>query len=159
MRQLRNWPITLTTVHAGSAAILEAACREKGDLKILAVTVLTSLDQDDLREMGIQTDVHELVLARAGQAIETGCDGIVASGLEAHALRASLGRGPLIVTPGIRPAGNRPADDQKRVVTVEQALRNGADYIVVGRPIRNAPDPYEAAMQIQGMIEGLFLSG
>jgi orotidine-5'-phosphate decarboxylase len=159
VRQLRNWPITLTTVHAGSAAILEAACREKGDLRILAVTVLTSLDQEDLREMGIQTDVHELVLARAGQAVEIGCDGVVASGLEAHALRAGLGAGPLIVTPGIRPAENRPADDQKRVVTVEQALRNGADYLVVGRPIRNAPDPYEAAMQIQGMIEGLFLSG
>ena len=159
VRQLRNWPITLLTVHAGSTTILEAACREKGDLQILAVTVLTSLDQNDLQEMGIQTDVHELVLARARRAVEIGCDGVVASGLEAHTLRAGLGAGPLIVTPGIRPAENRPADDQKRVVTVEQALRNGADYLVVGRPIRNAPDPYEAAMQIQGMIEGLFLSG
>jgi orotidine-5'-phosphate decarboxylase len=159
VRRLRDWPITLTTVHAGSSAILEAACREKGDLQILAVTVLTSLNQDDLREMGIQTDVHELVLSRARKAVECGCDGLVASGLEAHALRAHLGPAPLIVTPGIRPVENRPADDQKRVVTVEQALRNGADYIVVGRPIRNASDPYEAAMQIQGMIEGLFLSG
>ena len=159
VRQLRNWPITLTTVHAGSAAILEAACREKGDLQILAVTVLTSLDQEDLRQMGIQRDVHELVLARAAQALESGCDGVVASGQEAHGLRRSLGKDFLIVTPGIRPAENRPADDQKRVVTVEQALRNGADYLVVGRPIRNAPDPYEAAMQIQGTIEGLFLSG
>jgi orotidine-5'-phosphate decarboxylase len=158
VRRLRDWPITLTTVHAGSPAILEAACREKGDLKILAVTVLTSLNQDDLREMGIQTDVHELVLSRARTAVACGCDGLVASGLEAHALRASLGPAPLIVTPGIRPAESRPADDQKRVVTVEQALRNGADYLVVGRPIRNAPDPYDAAMQIQGMIEGLFLS-
>ena len=121
--------------------------------------MLTSLSQEDLRDMGIQTEVHELVLARARQAIELGCDGVVASGLEAHALRASLGAKPLIVTPGIRPAENRPADDQKRVVTVEQALRNGADYIVVGRPIRNAADPYEAALQIQGTIEGLFLSG
>ena len=159
VRQLRNWPITLTTVHAGSAAILEAACREKGDLQILAVTVLTSLDQEDLRQMGIQRDVHELVLARAAQALESGCDGVVASGQEAHGLRQSLGKDFLIVTPGIRPAENRPADDQKRVVTVEQALRNGADYLVVGRPIRNAPDPYEAAMQIQGTIEGLFLGG
>ena len=108
--------------------------------------------------MGIQGDVHEVVLARARQAVDLGCDGVVASGLEAHALREHLGGKPLIVTPGIRPAENRPADDQKRVVTVEQALRNGADYIVVGRPIRNAPDPYEAAMQIQGVIEGLFLS-
>jgi orotidine-5'-phosphate decarboxylase len=158
VRRLRDWPITLTTIHAGSAAILEAACREKGDLKILAVTVLTSLSQEDLRAMGIHGDVHEVVLARARQAVDLGCDGLVASGLEAHALRESLGEAPLIVTPGIRPAENRPADDQKRVVTVEQALRNGADYIVVGRPIRNAPDPYEAAMQIRGVIEGLFLS-
>ncbi|HEY0515319.1 MAG TPA: orotidine-5'-phosphate decarboxylase [Thermoanaerobaculia bacterium] len=159
VRQLRRWPITFTTVHAGSTAILEAACREKGDLRILAVTVLTSLNQEDLREMGFQEEVHELVLSRARRAVEIGCDGLVASGLEAHALRESLGAGPLIVTPGIRPAENRPADDQKRVVTVEQALRNGADYIVVGRPIRNAADPYAAAMQIQGTIEGLFLSG
>jgi orotidine-5'-phosphate decarboxylase len=159
VRQLRNWPITLTTVHAGSAAILEAASREKGDLKILAVTVLTSLNQEDLHQMGIRTDVHQLVLARAAQALEAGCDGVVASGLEAHTLREGLGNDLLIVTPGIRPAENRPVDDQKRVVTVEQALRNGADYIVVGRPIRNAPDPYEAAMQIQGTIEGLFISG
>jgi orotidine-5'-phosphate decarboxylase len=156
VRQLRNWPITLTTVHAGSAAILEAACREKGDLRILAVTVLTSLDQEDLREMGFQTDVHQLVLARARRAVEIGCDGVVASGLEAHALRQSLGAGPLIVTPGIRPAENRPADDQKRVVTVEQALRNGADYIVVGRPIQNAPDPRQAAEGIQASIAQLF---
>lgn len=159
VRRLRQWPITLTTVHAGSAAILEAACREKGDLQILAVTVLTSLNQEDLGEMGFQVDLHQLVLSRARRAVEIGCDGVVASGLEAHALRESLGGTPLIVTPGIRPAGGRPADDQKRVVTVEAALRNGADYLVVGRPIRNAPDPYEAAMQIQGMIEGLFLSG
>jgi len=158
VRRLRDWPITLTTVHAGSSAILEAACREKGDLKILAVTVLTSLDQADLAEMGFEVDVRQLALSRAAQALEIGCDGVITSGLEVHALRESLGEELLLVTPGIRPAENRPADDQKRVVTVEQALRNGADYIVVGRPIRNAPDPYQAAMQIQGTIEGLFLS-
>jgi orotidine-5'-phosphate decarboxylase len=158
VRRLRDWPITLTTVHAGSTAILEAACGEKGDLKILAVTVLTSLDQADLGEMGFEVDVHQLVLSRARRALEIGCDGVITSGLEVHTLRESLGEELLLVTPGIRPAENRPADDQKRVVTVEQALRNGADYIVVGRPIRNAPDPYQAAMQIQGTIEGLFLS-
>src|SRR5689334_22251156 len=95
VRRLREWPITLTTVHAGSGAILEAACQEKGDLKILAVTVLTSLDQDDLREMGIQTGVHDLVIARARRAIEAGCDGLVASGQEAHGLRKALGPAPL----------------------------------------------------------------
>jgi orotidine-5'-phosphate decarboxylase len=156
VRQLSKRPITLTTVH-GNDGILEAACREKGDLKILAVTVLTSLDQGDLADLGFSVDVHRLVLSRARRALEIGCDGIVSSGLEARAIRDHLGEKLLIVTPGIRPVENRPADDQKRVVTVEQALRNGADYIVVGRPIRDAPDPYQAALQIQGTIEGLFL--
>ncbi len=158
VRKLRERPITFVTVH-GNDGILEAACREKGDLKILAVTVLTSLDQGDLNDLGFQADVHQVVLSRARRALEIGCDGVVSSGLEARALREHLGDKLLIVTPGIRPVENRPVDDQKRVVTVEGALRNGADYIVVGRPIRNAPDPYEAAMQIQGTIEGLFLSG
>jgi len=157
VRQLSRRPITLTTVH-GNDGILEAACREKGDLKILAVTVLTSLDQGDLKDLGFEVDVHRLVLSRARRALEIGCDGVVSSGLEAKALRDHLGGKLLIVTPGIRPVENRPADDQKRVVTVEEAFRSGADYIVVGRPIRNAPDPYEAALQIQGTIEGLFLS-
>jgi orotidine-5'-phosphate decarboxylase len=156
VRQLSRRPIAFTTVH-GNDGILEAACREKGDLKILAVTVLTSLDQGDLTDLGFSVDLHRLVLSRARRALEIGCDGIVSSGLEVRALREHLGEKLLIVTPGIRPLENRPADDQKRVVTVEQALRNGADYIVVGRPIRNAPDPYQAALQIQGTIEGLFL--
>ena len=156
VRQLSRRPITFTTVH-GNDGILEAACREKGDLKILAVTVLTSLDQGDLTDLGFSVDLHRLVLSRARRALEIGCDGIVSSGLEVRALREHLGEKLLIVTPGIRPVENRPADDQKRVVTVEQALRSGADYIVVGRPIRNAPDPYQAALQIQGTIEGLFL--
>jgi len=156
VRQLKQRPITLTTVH-GNDGILEAACRDKGDLKILAVTVLTSLDQGDLTDLGFSVDVHRLVLSRARRALEIGCDGVVSSGLEARALREHLGEKLLIVTPGIRPVENRPSDDQKRVVTVEQALRNGADYIVVGRPIRNAPDPYQAALAIQGTIEGLFL--
>lgn len=158
VRKLRERPITFVTVH-GNDGILEAACREKGDLKILAVTVLTSLDQGDLNDLGFAADVHQVVLSRARRALEIGCDGVVSSGLEARALREHLGEKLLIVTPGIRPVENRPADDQKRVVTVEGALRNGADYIVVGRPIRNAADPYEAAMQIQGTIQGLFISG
>jgi len=153
IRQLRKRPITFVTVH-GNDSILEAACREKGDLEILAVTVLTSLDQRDLRDMGYQVDVHDLVLSRARRAQEIGCAGVIASGLEARPLREHLGEDLIIVTPGIRPAENRPADDQKRVVTVEQAIRNGADYIVVGRPIRNAPDPYQAAMRIQETLRG-----
>lgn len=157
VRQLRKRPITFATVH-GNDSIMTAAGREKGDLKILAVTVLTSLDQGDLRDLGHQVDLHDLVLSRARRAQEAGCDGVIASGLEARSLREHLGEKMLIVTPGIRPAGNRPADDQKRVVDVEEAIRSGADYIVVGRPIRNAPDPYQAAMQIQGTLRGMFLS-
>ena len=158
VRQLRERPVTFLTVH-GDGAILEAACREKGDLKILAVTVLTSLDQAGLRELGFQGDVADLVLSRARRAQEIGCDGVIASGQEARSLRDHLGEDLLIVTPGIRPASRTaPADDQKRVMTVEGALRGGADYLVVGRPIRDAADPYEAALQIQGTIEGLFLS-
>jgi orotidine-5'-phosphate decarboxylase len=158
VRQLRKRPITFTTVH-GNDSIMTAAAREKGDLKILAVTVLTSLDQNDLRDLGYHAAIGDLVLARARRAKETGCDGVIASGLEAEALRREVGEGFLIVTPGIRPVENRPADDQKRVVNVEQAIRNGADYIVVGRPIRNAPDPYQAAMQIQETLRGLFPVG
>ena len=158
VRRLRERRITFTTVH-GNDGILEAACREKGDLKILSVTVLTSLDQGDLKDLGFEVDVHRLVLSRARRALEIGCDGVVSSGLEARALKDEFGERLIIVTPGIRPVENRPVDDQKRVVTVEDAIRNGADYIVVGRPIRNAPDPYEAALQIQGTIQGLFVSG
>ncbi|HEX2644606.1 MAG TPA: orotidine 5'-phosphate decarboxylase / HUMPS family protein, partial [Thermoanaerobaculia bacterium] len=99
------------------------------------------------------------VLSRARRAQEIGCEGVVSSGLEARPLRESLGERLLIVTPGIRPVENRPVDDQKRVVDVEQAFRNGADYIVMGRPIRDAADPYEAALQIQGTITGMFVGG
>ncbi|HEX2223341.1 MAG TPA: orotidine-5'-phosphate decarboxylase [Thermoanaerobaculia bacterium] len=158
VKQLSRRPIAFTTVH-GNDGILEAACREKGDLKVLAVTALTSLDRGDLDDLGFQVDVEQLVLSRARRALEIGCDGVVSSGLEARPLRESLGERLLIVTPGIRPVENRPSDDQKRVVDVEQAFRNGADYIVVGRPIRNAADPYEAALQIQSTITGLFVSG
>lgn len=157
VRRLRERPVTFLTVH-GDGAILEAACREKGDLQILAVTVLTSLDRAGLREFGFQGEVPDLVLARARRALEVGCDGVICSGQEAKLLRDHLGDQLLIVTPGIRPAENRPTDDQKRVVTVEAALRSGADYLVVGRPIRDAPEPYQAALDIQGTIEGLFLS-
>jgi orotidine-5'-phosphate decarboxylase len=158
VRRLRERPVTFLTVH-GDGDILEAACREKGEIKILAVTVLTSLDREGLRELGFGGEMTDLVLSRARRAQEIGCDGVIASGMEARSLRDQLGPEMLIVTPGIRPAGDRPADDQKRVVTVEEALRHGADYIVVGRPIRDAADPYEAALHIQGTIEGLFLSG
>ena len=152
---LRSSGASFLTVH-GQRSILEAAAGEKGPMKILAVTVLTSFDKSDLAEMGPGTDVGALVLRRARHALETGCDGVISSGLEAPAIRAEFGRRLLVVTPGIRPAGARPKDDQKRTVDVAQAFANGADYIVVGRPVRDAADPRAAAEAIQATIAGVF---
>ena len=140
-----------TTVH-GNQSMMEAAAAEKGDLKVLAVTALTSLDQGDLNDMGFTCDVQELVVSRAKRALSSGCDGIVASGLELEHIRNEVDQKLVIVTPGIRPVLNRPTDDQKRVVTVEQAFQWGADHIVVGRPIKNATNPREAAELIQESI-------
>jgi len=140
-----------TTVH-GNQSMMEAAAAEKGDLKVLAVTALTSLDQGDLNDMGFTCDVQELVISRAKRALSSGCDGIVASGLELEHIRNEVDQKLVIVTPGIRPVINRPTDDQKRVVTVEQAFQWGADHIVVGRPIKDAANPREAAELIQENI-------
>lgn len=141
------------TVH-GDTAIMRAAVEAKRDLKIMAVTVLTSLDADDLREMGFSGTPGELALARARAALEAGCDGVISSGLEAPVIREHLGPRLIVVCPGVRPASSD--DDQKRVVSVEQAFRNGADHIVVGRPIRDAADPRAAALAIQDTIAALF---
>ncbi len=155
VRQLASRGVTFATVH-GNQGIMEAAAKAKGNVKILAVTVLTSLDRGDLDDLGFACDVEKLVLSRARRAFEAGCDGVVASGLELPALRRAVDNRLLVVTPGIRPVENRPVDDQKRVVTVEQAFRDGADYIVVGRPIRDAADPRKAAEAIQRTIAGIF---
>ena len=124
--------------------------------KLLAVTVLTSLDRGDLDDLGFDVDVEKLVVSRARRALEAGCDGVIASGLEAPALKRELGDRLLVVTPGIRPVLNRANDDQKRTVDVAEAFENGADYIVVGRPIRQAPDPRAAAQAIQATIARVF---
>jgi orotidine-5'-phosphate decarboxylase len=154
---LRRHGATFLTVH-GHRSVMEAAAGEEGDTKILAVTVLTSFDQRDLTEMGSTRSVEELVLARARGAAESGCDGVISSGLEAQALKNAFGNRLLVVTPGIRPLQNNPADDQKRTVDVAQAFASGADYIVVGRPIREAADPRAAAAAIQTTIEKIFRS-
>ncbi|MEX0899361.1 MAG: orotidine-5'-phosphate decarboxylase [Gammaproteobacteria bacterium] len=151
VRSLRDRGATFATVH-GNQSIMEAAAAEKGNLKILAVTVLTSLDRGDLDDLGFTCDVEKLVVSRARRALEAGCDGVVSSGLEIPMLRREVSDRLFVVSPGIRPVDNRPDDDQKRVVTVAQAFENGADYIVVGRPIRNAPDPRAAAEAIQDTI-------
>lgn len=155
IRQLSSRGATFATVH-GNQAVMEAAGANKGNLKVLAVTVLTSLDRGDLDDLGFDCDVEKLVLSRARRALEAGCDGVVSSGMEASALRSEIGPRLMVVTPGIRPVENRPVDDQKRVVTPAQAFRNGADYIVVGRPIRDAKDPRAAAVAIQQEISAVF---
>ena len=155
VRVLSQHGVDFATVH-GNDAIMEAAGKAKGDLKVLAVTVLTSLDQGDMTDLGFDCDVQKLVLSRARRALALGCDGVISSGLEVPALRAEVDNKLLVVSPGIRPVENRPSDDQKRVVTVEQAFRNGADYIVVGRPIRDAADPRAAALEVQAQIRAVF---
>lgn len=154
VRQLRKHGATFASVH-GNDAMLKAAAEQKNGVKILAVTVLTSLDQKDMDDLGFQVDIPDLVLSRARRALDLGCDGVISSGLEANALRESLGDRVLIVTPGIRPGANT-YDDQKRVVDVADAFRRGADYIVVGRPIHTAKSPKDEAERIQDIIRDLF---
>ncbi len=143
VRQLKDRGVTFTTVH-GNDPILKAAVEEKNDLQILAVTLLTSFGENDMEEFfGRPINIEDYVFLRAKKALEVGCDGVVSSGLEAKRLRGHLGDNILIVTPGIRPGANITIeqDDQKRIVTAKQAIANGADYVVVGRPISTADDP------------------
>ena len=156
VRQLKDRGASFVTVH-GNQSIMEAAAENKGDeLKVLAVTVLTSLDRGDLDDLGFDCDVGELVLSRAKRALEAGCDGVISSGLEAPKLREFIDNKLLVITPGIRPVDNKPTGDQKRVVSVPQAFINGADHIVVGRPILDAESPRAAAEAIQASIEAQF---
>lgn len=155
IKALSGKGVDFATIH-GNDAIMEAAAKDKGSLKVLAVTALTSLDRGDLDDLGFQCDVRDLVLSRARRALRHGCDGVVSSGLEAPLLRAELGQRLLVITPGIRPVENREEDDQKRVATVETAFQNGADYIVVGRPIRDAENPKAMAEKIQAQIRAQF---
>lgn len=138
--------IDFLTVHGHNSKTLKAAVRGRAgsNLKLLAVTVLTSLNRSDLEEQGISLTPADLVLRRARMARDAGFDGVIASGQEAAAVRADLGLSFLIVTPGIRLPG-ADSDDQSRVTTPEAALRAGANYLVVGRPINAAEDPKAAA--------------
>jgi orotidine-5'-phosphate decarboxylase len=153
IKQLNGRGVTFATIH-GNDSIMRAAAENKGDVQVLAVTVLTSLDRGDLDDLGFDCDVKDLVLSRAKRAVQLGCDGVVASGQEAQAMRDNLGDSFMVITPGIRPVDND--GDQKRVVTPSQAFQNGADYIVVGRPIRDAANPKAAAEAIQAEISAVF---
>lgn len=147
---LSSLGVDFLTVH-GDPQVVEAAARGRGqsELRILAVTVLTSLDRDDLDRMMLAPgDVASVTVERARRALEAGADGVIASPHEAAGIRALPGAaGRLIVTPGVRPAGGDPGD-QKRIASPADAIRAGADHIVVGRPIWAAPDPVAAARAV-----------
>lgn len=153
VEQFKNRGVSFITVH-GNDPIIRAAEKVKDDLKILAVTVLTSFGEDDMREIGLTGSIEDLVFNRAKRAIELGCDGVVSSGLEAKRLRDHLGDKFLIITPGIRPGKNVEIfeDDQKRIVTAQNAIINGADYVVVGRPIKTAKNPVGIVESMQEEI-------
>jgi orotidine-5'-phosphate decarboxylase len=151
--RLSDYGATFATIH-GNQALMEKAAENKNDLKILAVTALTSLDRGDLDDLGFDCDVKDLVISRAKRAFEAGCDGIVSSGLEVPYIRKYVDNKLIAVTPGIRPVAND--DDQKRVVDVATAFKSGSDYIVVGRPIKNAENRYQAASDIQKIIRSVF---
>ena len=151
--RLSDYGATFATIH-GNQALMEKAAQTKGDLKVLAVTALTSLDRGDLDDLGFDCNVQDLVISRAKRAFEAGCDGVVSSGLEVPFLREFVDNKLIAVTPGIRPVAND--DDQKRVVDVATAFKSGSDYIVVGRPIKNAENRYQAASDIQKIIRSVF---
>lgn len=152
--QLKHRGVTFVTVH-GNDPILRAAIQDKNGLKILAVTVLTSFDENDMIEMGMTGSIKDLVLLRSRKALEIGCDGVVSSALEAQPLREELGNNFLIVAPGIRPGANieDEDDDQKRIATAKEAILNGADHVVIGRPIRNSDNPIALIKELQKEIK------
>jgi orotidine-5'-phosphate decarboxylase len=147
-RQVARLGATFLSVHEAGSTVASAVQGAKGsNLKILAVTVLTTMDAADLQESGIHWTMEDLVQRRARRAIEAGCDGVITSGQEAREVRALGGEKLIIVTPGIRLSGAA-ADDQKRSATPAQAITAGADFVVVGRPIRDAANPHTVAEQI-----------
>ncbi len=144
--------VRFLTVH-GSRSVMQAAVEGRGaaDTKLLAVTVLTSFDQDDLSDLGFSVPISELVELRVRKAVESGIDGIVCSPLEVANVRKIAGPGLLLVTPGVRSPGSAKGD-QKRVATPAEAIREGSDYLVVGRQVTRAADPCTAYGQILSEI-------
>jgi|HubBroStandDraft_1064217.scaffolds.fasta_scaffold05936_3 orotidine-5'-phosphate decarboxylase len=149
--------VSFLTVH-GSSAVMKSAVEGRGssDMKLFTVTVLTSMDASDIAELGYTNhSVEQLVLFRARKALEAGCDGVIASGQEAKAIKEFSGSNLLVVTPGIRPEGY-PEDDQKRRSTPRSAILAGADYLVIGRPITDAVNPRESAKQMLADMQAAF---
>ncbi|WP_312370580.1 orotidine-5'-phosphate decarboxylase [Stenotrophomonas sp.] len=152
IRRLSQWPVSYCTIHGWHPGMMEAAAAaNSSEMRLLAVTVLTSMGRPDLAQMGIDREPVDVVVERALAAQRAGIDGVIASGQEAAPIRAATGQGFSIVCPGIRPGGPV-GDDQQRTVGVAQAFADGADAIVVGRPIRLAADPRATALAIQREI-------
>lgn len=163
VEQLAGRGITFATVH-GNDSIIKAAVNAECDVGILAVTVLTSFGENDMREMGLQGSIEDLVNLRARRAYDLGCHGVVASPLEVPRMRREIGDDFCLVTPGIRPHSDpeNPADDQVRVTTARQAMANGTDHLVVGRPFKETSDPLGLARKLkeevaQGLEERIWL--
>lgn len=161
MRRIAQLGVAMTTVHCGETAEMLQAAVSGADskVKVLAITVLTSVSPAELEDAGFKDtwsqNLSSLVLKRAATAQQAGCDGVVCSGQEVAAVKKTLGASFLAVTPGIRPAAEKASsDDQRRVVTPADAVRWGSDYVVVGRPIRDAKDPAAAAAAILEEIKG-----
>ncbi|MDD2388836.1 MAG: orotidine-5'-phosphate decarboxylase [Desulfobacterales bacterium] len=162
MRVIAGYGVTFATVHCGeSSKMLEAAVAGGGgSVGILGVTVLTSISKEDIRDSGFReefsTDLSTLVIKRALMARAAGCSGVVCSGQEVQMIKPVLGKDFVTVTPGIRPAWDSvKADDQRRITTPAEAIQNGSDYLVVGRPIRDAADPKDAADKIAEEIDSV----
>lgn len=160
MEGIADLGVKFVTVHCGEASrMLEAAIKgSKGRVGVLGVTVLTSITGEDIKAAGFKKpfyeDLHRLVMERADMAKSAGCVGIVCSGREVRMIKKTMGRDFIAVTPGIRPVWEQmETQDQKRVVTPAMAVKNGSDYLVIGRPIRDAKDPKEAALKIAQEIE------
>jgi len=152
-KQLNNKNITFATVH-GHKDILEASVTGARDYSILAVTVLTSLGNEELKEMDSPMNVEDLVERRALWAKKAGCQGVVCSPVEAARVRKAVGQKMFIVTPGIRPATHAdPMDDQKRIQTPAKAIEAGADFLVIGRPITQSSDPLKTVLTIKSEIK------
>jgi len=164
MEGIADLGVYFATVHCGETSRMLAAAvnGSRGDVRILGVTVLTSVSEQDIETAGYRSEFYQdlstLVLKRARMAREAGCAGVVCSGLEASVIKSKIGDDFTTVTPGIRPswaAGKK--DDQRRVTTPAQAVNNGSDYLVIGRPIRDADDPAEAARRVADEIEAVLL--
>lgn len=142
--------VWMVNVHALGGRKMLTAAREaipQGSTKLIAVTLLTSMDQDDLDDIGLQGSPEQIVERLARLTQECALDGVVCSALEATNLRQQMSKNFCLVTPGIRPSGGQ-ADDQERITTPQQAIKNGSDYLVIGRPITKAPDPIRALHDI-----------